>query len=399
MADGRIPALPNGLYDELVSLRRNLHAYPELSFKEHRTGEQVARKLEALGLEPVRGVVGTGVVVDIGSPDGPKVALRADLDALPIKERTSLDFASGVEGVMHACGHDGHTAMLVGAAALLAADPPKEGRARLIFQPAEERGNGALHVGNEGHMHGVEAIFGAHIDPRWPAGTMVMSPGPASAASRSFIIEVIGKGGHAARPHQGRDAIVAGAAIVQALQAIVSREVRPGEAAVITVGRFEAGTGRNTLAERARLDGTIRCFDNDLALALRSSVERTVRGVAEALGVRAEISFGEGCPAVINDDAVTDVGRRAARELLGERHVLPMPHPNTGAEDFAFYARYAPGCYARLGAGLPGDEPVPVHNERFDFDERAIAVGARWFEACGRLAIAELLSGGLGETA
>ena len=398
MADGRIPALPSGLYEELVALRRDLHAHPELSFKEHRSGEQVARKLEALGLEPVRGVVGTGVVVDIGDPDGPKVALRADLDALPIKEQTGLDYASGVEGVMHACGHDGHTAMLVGAAALLAADPPNQGSARLIFQPAEERGNGALHVCNEGHLHGVEAIFGAHIDPRWPAGTMVMSPGPASASSRSFIIEVIGQGGHAARPHQGRDAIVAGAAIVQALQAIVSREVRPGEAAVVTVGRFDGGTGRNTLAERARLEGTIRCFDNELAVHLRTSVERTVQGVAAALGVRAEINFGEGCPAVINDAAVTEVGRRAARELLGAPRVLPMPHPNTGAEDFSFYARYAPGCYARLGAGDPRSELVPVHNERFDFDERAIAVGARWFEACARLAIEELRAGRLGGT-
>ena len=396
MPDSRIPALPEGLFEELVAMRRDLHAHPELSFKEHRTGERVARRLEALGLEPVRGVVGTGVIVDIGSAIGPKVALRADLDALPIKEKTGLDFASGVEGVMHACGHDGHTAALMGAAALLAADPPTQGCVRLIFQPAEERGNGALHVCNEGHLHGVEAIFGAHIDPRWPAGTMVMSPGPASAASRSFIIEVHGKGGHAARPHQGKDAIVAGAAIVQALQTIVSREVRPGEAAVVTVGKFEGGTGRNSLAERARLDGTIRCFDNELALKLRTSVERTVLGVASALGVRAEISFGEGCPAVINDEAVTEVGRRAARDLLGEQRVLPMPHPNTGAEDFSFYARYAPGCYARLGAGDPRSDLVPVHNERFDFDERAIAVGARWFEACGRLAIEALLDGSLG---
>jgi len=225
---------------------------------------------------------------------------------------------------------------------------------------------------------------------------MVLSPGPASAASRSFIVEVVGRGGHAARPHQGKDAIVAGAAIVQALQAIVSREVRPGEAAVITVGRFDGGTGRNTLAERARLEGTIRCFDNELAFQLKTSLERTVQGLAAALGVEAIVNFGEGCPAVINDDGVTGLGQRAARALLGTDHVLPMPHPNTGAEDFSFYSRYAPGCYARLGAGLPDAEPVPVHNDRFDFDEQAIAVGARWFEACGRLAIDELLAGDLG---
>jgi amidohydrolase len=397
MPDRIINALPDGLFEKLVTVRRAIHGYPELSFHEHRTGDRIAAELEELGLEPIRAVAGTGVIADVGSDIGPKVAIRADLDALPIKEKTGLDFASEVSGVMHACGHDGHATMLLGAAALLAAKPPERGQVRLIFQPAEERGNGALHVCNEGHLAGVEAIFGLHLDPRWPAGTIVASPGPASAASRSFIIDVLGKGGHAARPHQGIDAVVVGSAIVQALQSIVSRQVRPGEPAVVTVGRFDAGTGRNSLAERAHLEGTIRCFDNRLSLKLRDLVRRTVLGVADAHGAKLDLSFGEGCPAVINDEAVTDVALGAARRVLGAERVLPLDHPNTGAEDFSFYARCAPGCHVRLGSQLRSGELIPTHSDRFDFDERALAVGARWFEAAARDALDALVDGRLGD--
>jgi hippurate hydrolase len=396
VAETHIPELPAGLFEQLVALRRDIHMHPELSFEEARTGEAVATALEGFGLSPRRGVVKTGVVVDIGTGDGPTVALRADLDALPMQEETELPFASTIPNVMHSCAHDGHTACLVGAAALLAADPPTQGRVRLIFQPAEERGNGALHVCNEGHMDGVQAIFGIHVDNRWPAGTVVVSPGPACASSRSFTIEVKGRGGHAARPHEGIDAIVAGAAIVTALQSIVAREIRPGEPAVITVGRFEGGAHRSSLAASASMLGTIRCFDDEVSTALRDAVDRVVRSVAAAYRCEVEVTFGEGCPAVVNDPGVVDIARRAARAVVGDARVLPLPYPNTGAEDFSFYLRHAPGAYARLGGRKPGDELLPTHNPRFDFDERTLAVGARYLESAARHAIAALTTGTVG---
>jgi len=385
-----IPELPEGLFEQLVALRRDIHQHPELSFEEARTGEAVATALEGFGLSPRRGVVKTGVVVDIGAAEGPLVALRADLDALPMQEETGLPYASRVPGVMHSCAHDGHTASLVGAAALLAADPPTDGRVRLIFQPAEERGNGALHVCNEGHLEGVQAIFGIHVDNRWPAGTVVLSPGPVCASSRSFAIEVTGRGGHAARPHEGVDAIAAGAAIVTALQSIVAREIRPGEAAVVTVGRFEGGAHRSTLAGTASMLGTIRCFNEAVSIQLRDAVGRVARNVGAAYRCEVEATFGEGCPAVINDEAVVGIARRAAASVVGEGGVLPLPHPNTGAEDFSFYLRHAPGAYARLGGRKPGEELISTHNARFDFDERTLAVAARYLESAAREAIAAL---------
>lgn len=390
MVEPKIPELPTGLFEQLVALRRDIHMHPELSFEEARTGEAVAVALEGFGLRPLRGVVRTGVVVDIGASDGPLVALRADLDALPMQEETDLPYASTVPGVMHSCAHDGHTASLVGAAALLAADPPADGRVRLIFQPAEERGNGALHVCNEGHLEGVQAIFGIHVDNRWPAGTVVISPGPVCASSRSFGIEVTGKGGHAARPHEGVDAIAAGAAIVTAIQSIVAREIRPGEAAVITVGRFEGGAHRSTLAGSASMLGTIRCFDDAVSIQLKDALDRVVRNVAAAYRCEVEVSFGEGCPAVINDAGVVGIARRAAAGVVGDDGVLPLPHPNTGAEDFSFYLRHAPGAYARLGGRAPDAAHVPTHNTRFDFDERTMAVAARYLESAAREAIAAL---------
>ncbi len=387
-----IPSLPDGLFEQLVEVRRDIHRHPELSFEEERTGEVVATALEGFGVTPTRGVVKTGVVADIGDGgDGtPIVALRADLDALPMQEQTGLPFASVNDGVMHSCAHDGHTACLLGAAALLAEDPPSDGRVRLIFQPAEERGNGALHVCNEGHMEGVGAVFGIHADNRWEVGHVVVSPGPVTADSRSFRIEVQGQGGHAARPHEGIDAVVAGAAIVTALQSIVGREVRPGEAAVVTVGRFEGGEHRSTLPASALMLGTLRSFSDEVAAQLKDSVERVARQVAAAHRCGVEISFGEGCPAVINDAGVVAIAQRAARAVVGGERVLPLPHPNTGAEDFSFYLRHAPGAYARLGARAPGDELVSTHNPCFDFDERMLAVGARYLEAAAREALATL---------
>jgi hippurate hydrolase len=385
--------LPEGLFARLVELRRDLHRHPELSFQEQRSGERVARDLEALGLKPVRGVAGTGVVVDVGAgpgrPDGPTVALRADLDALPIEEATGLPFSSEHGGVMHACGHDAHTAMLMGAVALLHADPPP-GRVRAVFQPAEEKGNGALVVCNEGWMEGVHAVFGIHVDPRWTPGHVILSAGPVNASSRYFKVAITGRGGHAARPQDGVDAAWVAASILQALQGIVSRETDPSLARVVTVGRLEAGTRHNVLAASAVMEGTIRCFDRALEHQMRDGVVRIAQGVAAAHRATVEVEFGEGCPAVVNEPRMTEVARLAAVGLLGEAKVHPQPAPHTGAEDFSFFLDRAPGCYARIGCGFGQKEVIPTHHPGFDLDERAIAVGARYLEAVARRAIGEL---------
>lgn len=390
MPEQKLPQLPAGLFERLVELRRDIHEHPELSFEEHRTGELVASELESLGLEPIRKVAGTGVVADIGE-DGPLVALRADLDALPIQEECDLPYRSRTDGVMHACAHDGHTAMVLGAAALLAAQPPEQGRVRLVFQPAEEKGNGAEHVCKAGHMEGVEAVFGLHVDVRWPTGTLVVSPGPMNANSRSFEIEVIGRSAHAARPHLGVDAIVAGSALVQAVQSLVARELVPGTPAVVTVGTFHAGTSHNVLAGGARLSGTIRCFDRDVAAQLEEGLQRIGEQIGSAHRCEVQVRLGEGCAVVLNDPTITALATQAAGELLGPSSVLPLEEPNMGAEDFSFYLENAPGCYARIGAGSGLSEaPSPAHSSTFDWDERAIAVGARYLDAVARKTLAEL---------
>jgi len=382
--------LPDGLFDRLVSLRRDIHRHPELSFEEHRTSARVASELQDIGLSPIRDVAGTGVIADIeGKEGGPTVVLRADLDALPIEEDTGLPYASEVPGVMHACAHDGHTATVLGAGALLLRDPP-QGKVRLLFQPAEERGNGAKVVCDEGHLDGVDAIFGIHVDPFQPTGIIQVQEGPVAASTRSFRITLTGKGGHAARPHQGVDAVVAGARLVDALQGIVAREISPAQPAVVTVGRFSAGTRHNVLAGKAEMEGTIRCFDREVEASIREAIVRIAEAVSRAHRATAEVGFGEGCPAVINDRRMTHIASQAAATVVGSDRVIGFNEPNMGGEDFSFYLDHAPGCYVRLGAGVTDTNIVPAHSARFVWDERTMAVGARYLEAVARAAITEL---------
>jgi len=388
--DSLFPDLPNGLFDHLVTVRRDIHAHPELSFEEHRTGEVVAAELEAIGLSPLRGVAKTGVVADIGQ-DGPAVALRADLDALPITEECISPFRSQTPGVMHACAHDGHTAMLLGAATLLASDPPPKGRVRLLFQPAEEKGNGAELVCQEGHMQDVRAVFGVHVDVRFPTGHLILNPGPMNANSRAFEIELIGKSSHAARPHLGIDALLAGSAVVQSLQTLVARQLPPNTPAVVTVGTFSAGEGHNVLAGQALLRGTIRCFDRAVAVELEEGITRIAESVGHAHRCGVSVRLGEGCSVVLNDPTITAIATDVGRKLFGLDAVHPLDEPNMGAEDFCFYLDHAPGCYARLGAGSGlSDSPSPAHSSTFDWDERVIAIGARYFERVARETLASL---------
>jgi hippurate hydrolase len=366
------------LFERLVALRRDLHRHPEPAWQETRTAERVCAELERLGIGYRSGVAGTGVFAELpGLTSAPIVALRADMDALPITEETGLEYASVNDGVMHACGHDGHTAMLLGAAELLARESTLPCTVRLLFQPAEETGRGALPMIDEGALDGVAFIFGGHLDGAYAVGEIVVHGGAVNASTDEFTIELTGPGGHAARPHETVDPIVAGSLLVSALQTVVARSVAPSDAAVVSVGRFDAGTATNVIATSAKLQGTLRALDPGVRAALIDSVRQIAESTAAAQGVEASVEILEGTPAVINHPDATAPAREAARHAAGDAGVVPLRKPNLGGEDFGFYMEKVPGCYVRIGA-QPEDGPVAAHSSGFRFDEQALAVGAAY---------------------
>jgi len=382
-----IPSLDPKVFQRIVALRRDLHSHPELSWEEQRTAAHISEYLDRLGIAHRDGVAGTGVVADLPGPKGvPLVALRADTDALPIHEETGLPFASEVDGVMHACGHDGHTSMLLGAAELLARQTRLATGVRLIFQPAEETGHGAKAMIDEGVLKNVGMIFGGHLDRHFSTGTIVVTDGAVNASSDRFIIKIAGRGGHAARPHEAIDAVVVGSLLIMAIQTIVSREVNPAYPSVVTVGRFTAGTAANVIAATARLEGTIRAQD----AGVRSHLQRSILRIAESVGqlhdARISAEIIQGTPALINPREMTELARQAALEVVDPTHVRPMETANMGGEDFGWYMERVPGCYVRFGSQLEGHEGYPAHSSRFDFDENALAVGARYFQAVANVA-------------
>lgn len=375
------------LFQRLVSLRRDLHQHPELSWQEQRTAKQVCQFLDDLGIEYRRDVAGTGIVAEIaGKTDGPCVALRADMDALPIVEETGLPFGSQTEGVMHACGHDGHTSMLLGAASLLAADQPLPAPIRLIFQPAEETGEGAKAMIAAGALDNVAMIFGGHVDRHFQVGSVAVTEGAVNASSDRFSIAITGKGGHAARPHETIDAVIVGSLMVMALQTIVSREVNPAHPSVVTVGRFDAGTAANVIAGQAHLEGSIRSQDQDVRESLHRSIERMAKSIGQLHGADVEVTIDLGTPSVFNPPECTDVARQAAALAVGERKIVKMETANMGGEDFSYYLQRVPGCYVRFGTARDGVEQYPAHSSKFDFDEEAIAVGAAYYRAVAEVA-------------
>jgi len=377
----------------LCAIRRDLHRHPELSWNETRTTQTVCDELDRLGIPFRRDAAGTGVVAEIpGRTDGPCVALRADLDALPVQEETGLPFASAHAGVMHACGHDAHTTIVLGAASLLAAEEELPAPVRLIFQPAEELGEGAKAMIARGALEGVALIFGAHIDPRFPTGTIVITEGPVNASSDTFDITIETAGGHAARPHESVDAVVVGSALVTAMQTIVSREVNPAAPAVVTVGRFDAGTAANVLAAKAVLQGTFRSQRPELRAQLARSLERMAEATGRLYGARVTIVIDEGTPALINTPEMAELARRAARFVVPESQIMPLPTANMGGEDFAYYLEHVPGAFVRLGALGPGQASHPAHSARFDVDEDALLYGASFFYRLARLAGEELVT-------
>lgn len=369
----------------LVALRRELHRHPELSEREARTADRICRELDRLGISYRRGVAGHGIVADLpGKGSGPAVALRADMDALPITEETGLPFASQHEGVMHACAHDGHMSMLVGAAELLATGEPLPAPVRLVFQPAEEIATGARGMIAAGVLENVGMIFGGHIDRHYPTGTIAVGNGVVNASTDTFRIHVRGTGGHAARPHETVDAVVVGSLMVMALQTIVSREVNPAHPSVVTVGRFEAGTAENVIAARAVLEGTIRAQEPFVREHLKRSVRRIAESVGQLHGADVSVELLEGTAAVINHPDCATLARRAAADVVSQ--VVAPTIANMGGEDFSAFLLERPGCYVRFGAQCPGRESYPAHSSRFDFDEEVLALGAAYFAAVARRA-------------
>lgn len=369
------------LAPKMVADRRTIHSHPEMAYDERQTSTLVQARLKNLGIPFRAGLAETGVLAEIKGDlgDGPCVLLRADMDALPIEEQSGVAFASEIPGVMHACGHDAHTAMLLGAAQLLLERRSRfAGTVKLMFQPAEEGGAGAARMIEEGVLDGpkVEAAFMLHVRPELEAGQVSYGAGPLLAGADGFTITVEGRGGHAARPHQAIDPVVVGSHIVVALQTLVSREVDPTVPAVVTIGSFNAGNRSNVIPDRAVLMGTIRAFDEKLFAHLEQRLKEVVAGVASSLRAKVGIEFEMSYPPSVCDPAMAERLGHSARSLLGP-DAVQHSKPQMGAEDFAFVLQKVPGAMLWLGVKNPAwPEPKPLHTATFDIDESALPIGS-----------------------
>ncbi|UCF20793.1 MAG: amidohydrolase [Gemmatimonadota bacterium] len=381
-----------GLRGRLLALRRDLHRHPELAFEEERTAARLYDELAKLDPAELERIAGTGVIARIAGTDdaAPVVALRGDIDALPIQEETGLDYASEAPGVMHACGHDVHATWTVGAAHLLASRPAR-GDVLILLQPAEETGRGAAAILQTGALDGAAAIFGAHVDRRFPVGQVVAQAGPLAAATDEFTIELLGSGGHGARPHEAADPVVGASALIMAMQTIVARRLRPGTPAVVTIGMLRAGTAPNVIPDTAELRGTLRSIEPETRELLQREVERIVQRVAVAHDLQPRITFERGTPPLVNPPGPVEWAQRAARSLLGEEALVTLPTINMGGEDFAFYLERLAGCFLRVGAREEGGEVMPAHSPRFVAADESIFVGAAVLAETARLAAENLM--------
>jgi hippurate hydrolase len=386
---------PDELRRRLLTLRHDLHRHPELSLAEERTAARLYDELGELRPAALDRVAGTGVIARLRGedPSAQTVVLRGDIDALPIQEETELPYRSEVTGVMHACGHDVHAAWTVGAAHLLAALPAR-GDVLILLQPAEEIGEGARAVLESGALDQAAAIFGAHVDRRYPVSRVVAQAGPLASAADTFQIELIGRGAHAARPHEGFDPIPGAGALVTALQTIVSRRLAPGTSAVVTVGTLRAGSAPNVIPQRASLSGTLRSLDPEARKVLHAELRRITERTAEAHGLEARITIESGPPPLINPDEPAAWARRAVATVLGETALARMDTPNMGGEDFAYYLVRMPGCFLRIGAREEGGAVIPAHTSRFYAADEAVLVGAAVLAETARVASAHLSSDG-----
>ncbi|MBT8335150.1 MAG: amidohydrolase [Gemmatimonadetes bacterium] len=380
MSSPDLLARARALSADLIDIRRDLHRHPELSFQEVRTAGVVASALGSLGLDPRTGIGRTGVVADIVGGPGPVVALRADMDALPIHEDADHDYRSTVDGVMHACGHDAHTAGLIGAARLLVAcrdEGSLTGTVRLLFQPSEETvdeegKSGAMRMLEDGALDGVDAVVGLHVGGPLPSGRIFLAPGAIMGGGEEIVVEVRGRAAHAALPQDGIDAIVLAAQGVVAAQAAVSRCIAPTEPGLVTFGHVRGGQAANVIADRVVLRGTLRYFQPEVRDALRAAVRGAFEGL-RAQGAEVDVVFRPGYPPVVNDPKATAVVNEALTAHIGRERVLSMS-PVLLAEDFAFLAQTVPGVFLWLGAGL--EDPRQHHHPRFDIDEAVLPLGA-----------------------
>ncbi len=368
---------------EIQAWRRDIHEHPELLYDVHRTAALVADRLREFGCdEVVTGIGRTGVVGVIkggkpaGNGDVKVIGLRADMDALPIEEATNLPYASKTKGLMHACGHDGHTAMLLGAARYLAETRNFAGDAVVIFQPAEEGGAGAVAMIKDGLMDrfGIEQVYGMHNGPGIPIGSFALRPGPIMAGGDAVLIRIEGRGGHAAQPHQSIDSVLVGAQLITALQSIVSRSVDPLESAVISMCEFHAGHARNVIPHTAELKGTVRTLNGDVRDLVERRIREVVAGVAQITGARIDLTYDRGYPVTINHVRQTDVATRAAREIAGDANVQEMP-PLMAGEDFAFMLEQRPGALIFCGNG----DSAGLHHPAYNFNDEAIVFGTSYW--------------------
>ncbi|MCU9953992.1 MULTISPECIES: M20 aminoacylase family protein [Burkholderia] len=370
------------LAEELKGIRHHLHRHPELAYEEHQTAEFVAEALERWGYRVTRGLAGTGMVASLKAGESSRaVAVRADMDALKIAEQTGLPYASVKPDQMHACGHDGHTTMVLGAARHLARTRRFDGTVHLVFQPAEEIGgaeSGAKRMIADGlfERFPCDAIFGLHNHPGYPAGTFMFRSGPFMSASDLVDIVIRGRSGHAARPHLTIDPVMIGATLVVALQSIVSRNIDPMQTAVVTVGAFHAGHAANAIPDQARLRLSVRSFDADVRKQLETRIRALAISLVEGYGAEVEISYVAGSPPVVNSAAETELAAQVARELVGDARVIDPFDRITGSEDFAYYLQRKPGCFLRVGNG----EGAPMlHNASYDFNDQNLTVGAAYW--------------------
>jgi amidohydrolase len=367
---------------ELTEWRRDIHAHPELGLEEHRTSELVAAKLASWGIEVTRGLAGTGVVGTLRSgTSGRSIGLRADMDALEMTEANDFEYRSANPGKMHACGHDGHTTMLLGAAKYLAETRNFDGTVHFIFQPAEEGLGGGRIMVEEGlfDRFPCDAVYGAHNDTYLPVGTMVAVAGSVSAASDRFWIRIHGKGGHAARPHKTIDPVVVGCHVVLALQSVVARRVDPQEAAVLSITQFHAGSTGNVIAEEAVLNGTVRTLRPEVQDEVQELLTSMAVATAAAHGAEAIVDYERGYPPVVNATEPTERAAMAASRVLGEGKVIRERRPGMGGEDFSFMALRVPGCFVRIGQAEGERGSTPVHNPRYDFNDAILPIGASFW--------------------
>ncbi|MFK4313379.1 MULTISPECIES: M20 peptidase aminoacylase family protein [unclassified Bacillus (in: firmicutes)] len=379
-------SIPDQLTEKLISIRRHLHENPELSYEEFETTKAIKNWLDEANITIIDSNLETGVIAEIsGNKNGPVVALRADIDALPIQEETDLPYTSKIQGKMHACGHDFHTAAVLGAAYLLKEkEASLNGIVRLIFQPAEESSNGACKVIEAGHLRGVQAIFGMHNKPDLPVGTIGIKDGPLMAGVDRFEIEIHGVGTHAAVPDAGVDPIVASSQIVMALQTIVSRNISSSHNAVVSVTNIHSGNTWNVIPEKAILEGTVRTFQAETREQIPALMKRIINGVSDALGVKTEFRFYPGPPAVQNDKVLTDFSIHIAEKM--NLNVI-SPTPSMAGEDFSFYQQEIPGSFVFMGTSGTHE----WHHPAFTVDEKALPISAEYFALLAEEAIHQLL--------